>query len=288
MIPAVTSALAKLRLLKRGCTPRYNIGLTLGDSSWVHAFVDDRQFFHVKVSNLISLEKEARIYEEAWSTFREFVPRPLAYCVEDGWQIFVSEGVEHRPVPAARLLSDGGGGKMATGICRFFELSQTQRTVQPTPHTRLLRELEAHFKNSQFMHVVRRWCSSKGERELEDLGSVPQHSDFVANNIALARSGLVVFDWEDYGKSCLPGLDLCTLIVSSISVDEAEVLLHLDEPWMRSLCAVLGIQLSQFRRLVPLYLLSFLHLKEHYASEVRRRIAGALQRISVASMAAET
>jgi hypothetical protein len=287
MIPAVTAALANLGLLERGRRPQFHIGLTLGESFWVHAFVDDRRFLHVKASRLISLETEARIYGEAWRTFRDFMPRPLAYCVQDGWEIFVSEGVEHRPLVGSRLLRDGGSGRTAAAFSRFFQVSQSCPPGESSSHANLLRELEAHFKDSQFAPVVARWCSTRGERELEQIGSVLQHSDFVANNIAVARSGLVVFDWEDYGKNRLPGLDLCTLMASTLDVDEADALLRLDGPVLRSACAVLGMDVSQFRRLVPLYLLSFLHLKGHYATEVRRRIASMLHRISITSMAAQ-
>jgi hypothetical protein len=286
LIPDVTAALAKLELLKRGLPPRFHIGLTLGDSFWVHAFIDNRRFLHLKVSNLISLEKEVRVYEKAWKTFRDFMPRPLAYCVQNGWEIFVSEGVEHRPLLGSRLLTEGGSEKTAREICRFFQVSQTGARGKPCSHVDLLRDLEAHFKDSEFAPVVARWCSTRGVRELEQIGSVLQHSDFVANNIAVARSGLVVFDWEDYGKNRLPGLDLCTLIVSTLHVDEADTLLRMDGPMLRSACAALGIDVPQFRRLVPLYLLSFLHLKGNYATEVRRRIAGMLERISVTSAAA--
>jgi thiamine kinase-like enzyme len=47
--------------------------------------------------------------------------------------------------------------------------------------------------------------------ELRELPEVPQHGDFVHNNLGRARDTLYVFDWEDYGKVCLPGFDLAML-----------------------------------------------------------------------------
>jgi hypothetical protein len=257
----------------------------MGDTLWLNAFVDGDHFLHVKVSDVVSLRGESRIYEQAWQTFRDFMPRPLGYCIEGGWEIFVTEGVVHRPVIPRSVLKSGAERKTAQAICHFFEASRQRQPTASDLHVELLGDLESHFRNTPFAPLLTHWCSERGQRELETVGSVLQHGDFVANNIAIARSGLIVFDWEDYGKNRLPGLDLCTLIVSSLSVDEADELLRLEAPLHKPVCATLGIDVAQFRRLVPLYLLSFLYLKEEYATEVRRRIAGVLQRIAASDPA---
>ena len=281
MISAITTALHRLALLQpEERAPRFHIGLTTGDTLWLNAFVDDRRFFHVKASDIVSLREEAQMYEQAWQTFSEFMPRPLGYCVEDGWDIFVTEGVVHRPVFPRALLRADGGRKTAHAICSFFETSrQRQPRDQRSAHGALLGNLESRFKRSPFAPLLAHWCSGHGLRELEAIGSVLQHGDFVSNNIAFARSRLVVFDWEDYGKISLPGLDLCTLIVSSLEVDEADALIRDEAPILKPVCHILNLEPAQFRRLVPLYLLSFLYLKEGYATEVRQRIAGFLERM---------
>ena len=47
---------------------------------------------------------------------------------------------------------------------------------------------------------------------LQTLPPLPQHGDLVLNNLGLRPDrGLVVFDWEDYAATSLPGLDLFTL-----------------------------------------------------------------------------
>jgi len=63
VIEVVTAALVEFGLIDKGLTPYYNAGLTKGDTLWFDAFVGKRRFFHVKVSDAISLRNEAHICE---------------------------------------------------------------------------------------------------------------------------------------------------------------------------------------------------------------------------------
>ena len=47
------------------------------------------------------------------------------------------------------------------------------------------------------------------------LPSQPQHSDLAINNLGRTATGFVVFDWEDYGRTSLPGFDLSILVCSA-------------------------------------------------------------------------
>jgi hypothetical protein len=123
-------------------------------------------------------------------------------------------------------------------------------------------------------------------REGGALGVTRQHCDFVANNLGVAGSRLVVFDWEDFGRISLPGLDLCTLVVSCVNGDTDIVLANGGSAlanrcsiFVNPACAALDMDVSLFWRLVPLYLLTFLYLKNTYGRDIRIRISALLSKL---------
>src|SRR5947207_11184221 len=116
MIATVTAVLIELGLLQPGEVPRFHVGLTHGDTLWMDAFVK-RSFFHIKIAEFISLRQEVRAFDDAWTTYRDFMPRPLGYSVHDGWDVFVAEGVEHKPL-APRRLRVYSGAEPVRSICR--------------------------------------------------------------------------------------------------------------------------------------------------------------------------
>jgi len=288
VIGTVTAALVDLGLLRLGPEPRFHIGLTRGDTLWIDAFIDPQHYFHVKCSNVISLAEEARVYAEAAEGFGNFVPSALGYRVRDGWEIFVTEGVAHRQLFPSDLMNPLHARKWVPALCRFFERSRrnTAPCAQPSTAPALLSLLETQFKDSRFAPILKPWCMGAGQRELEGLGSIRQHCDFVPNNIGVTRAGLVVFDWEDFGKVCLPGLDLCTLVVSCVDVDADSVLVGNSRTLaercsglVNPACDALNMEVALFWRLLPFYVLVFLYLKGAYASDVRTRIGALLRRL---------
>ena len=285
----VTAALSELGLLEAGPNPRFHFGLTKGDTLWTDAYVDRHRYFHVKLSDVVSLRDEARIHAEAFGWFSNLMPRSLGYCIHDGWEIFVTEGVPHRPFFPDDVLNRRRATKWVPEIRRFFERSRLD-PLTSSPHAAcgtLLASLEASFKDSPFEAVLTPWSSGPGLRELEALGFTRQHCDFVPNNMGVTNSGLVVFDWEDFGKIALPGLDLCTLVISCIngdtdivSADGGSALAERCSVFVNPACAALDMDVALFWRLVPLYLLTFLHLKNTYGRDVRIRISALLTQFS--------
>jgi hypothetical protein len=292
MIASVTAVLVELGLLQPAQIPRFHVGLTKGDTLWMDAFVERGVFFHVKIAEFVSLRDEVRVYNDAWAAFGPFMPRPLGYSVRDGWEIFVAEGVEHRPLPIRALLAASADDPLICSIFDYFAAAGRHVAAQPPQtHLPLLASLEAKFKDSPFASVLVPWCSGSGQRELEALGTVPQHGDFVSNNLGVADSRLVIFDWEDFGKVSLPGLDLCTLVVSAMEVmadgagalaEDKGLVAERFSPLVEPACKALDIDVAQFWRLLPLYLLAFLLLKQGYATEVRQRIGAILRRVCAA------
>ena len=52
------------------------------------------------------------------------------------------------------------------------------------------------------------------------------------------------------------------------------------ESFLEQACTLQGLTLVQFRGLVPLYLLAFLHLKRNYGIEVQERISNILTQLA--------
>jgi hypothetical protein len=283
VIDLVTAALRDLGCLPSRSAPTLQIGLTRGDTLWLDVFASKDAFVHVKVSDAVSLREEVRVYHAAYGTFRAFMPEPLGYVVREGWEIFACEGVPHRALLAQHLT------RHAARISEFFRAARTGRRPDTgSGHQPLLTRLEAAYAGSRFDAALAPWRTEKGRRELALLGEAPQHGDFTLNNLGLTREGLVVFDWEDFGKVGLPGLDLCTLVVSAFEAHpEGAVDAFAGRsvagrrlwPLVEPACASLGMDVAQFRRLVPLHLLAFLQLKEGYGGAVRARIDDLLARI---------
>jgi hypothetical protein len=262
--------------------------MTKGDTLWTDEIVDRSHYFHLKLSNIVSLGDEARIHAEASGWFSNLMPRALGYCVRDGWEIFVTEGVPHRQFFPDDVLNRRRARKWVPEICRFLQRSRLDPATdsQGAACAALLSSLEASFKDSQFEAVLTPWCFGPGLTELEALGVARQHCDFVPNNMGVTDAGLVVFDWEDFGRVSLPGLDLSTLVLSCVNGDIDVVtangaggLAERCSVFVNSACVALDIDVSLFWRLMPLYLLTFLHLKKTYGRDVRTRIGALLSRL---------
>lgn len=281
MMATVTDTLLRLGLLGAGEVPRYQLGLTHGDTLWLDAFRRDGSFYHVKVSEYVSLCDEVRAYRTACEVYPDHIPAVLGYVVREGWEIFVAEGVEHRALSANPLTRRIGAREARTQILRFFDAcpKPARGKRRGLPHATLLESLRTTFGATRFAPLVEAMSGADARLDLDGLGELAQHGDFVANNIGTRAGRLVVYDWEDFGKTHLPGLDLCTLAASFLGELDANASFATGgslgddlRGFLRPACASLGLELAQFLRLVPLYLLVFLGLKQGYAAGIRNRI----------------
>jgi hypothetical protein len=257
---------------------------------WFQAFVGHGVFYHVKVSEYTNLDDEVRRYNDAWARFGKFMPRPLGYVHREGRYFFVMEGVVHQALLSRGRRSAGSAPRLPHEVVSYFEAAGGHRAAvtEGRTHSKLLERLEARFRSSPHAPLLVAWLEGRGTRELDALGVSPQHGDFVLSNLGIAAHRLVIFDWEDFGKICLPGFDLCTLVISSIDLetDDLDCLVEGRGPLVDRLsvvvmpaCKALGIEAAQFWHAFPLYLLTFLYLKDAYATDVRRRIESCLNRL---------
>ncbi len=108
---------------------------------------------------------------------------------------------------------------------------------------------------------------------------ISQHGDMSAFNLGLNGTTPVVYDWEDYGKLGLSGLDLAVLIGSLLDykLGPLRELLnerHADYPAFQRLVEACRLNVSDFRKRIPLYFGCFLWLKRShgYTQEIQQRI----------------
>jgi len=226
--------------------------------------------FHVKVKACGSLPDEYRNYSDAARMISGYVPEILAHEYINDREVIVIRGVAHRPALAAA----GRRDRRALGrqLVRFFDAASigARVSVPVEPHRAYLRGVEERATDRVCAAIAREWIENE---HLDRLPHIRQHGDFVMNNLGLPSTGLVVFDWEDFGRISLPGLDVCTLLSSDTRFDAARFLATVDESQespdgpalvVRQSLPGMGLTPVLFRQLVPLYLILFLDLKLDY------------------------
>jgi hypothetical protein len=290
MLRLVEETLSDLGLVAAGRPLRYCINITTGESISVSAFVDDGSFFQIKSSEHVDLQPEFLAYRKAWEDFPLFVPKPLGFMVRSNWRLKVSEGVEHTALPAHEILNyDARGKGLASALLHFFELGCAKAAPPDTAKLCALREhIEDHFATTRYAALVDR-CLTQHWRHIETLPQVAQHGDFVLNNIARSGRRLIIFDWEDYGRITLHGLDLATLLFSVCGGNNSlfQAMCRDGGPlppsladFLRRACAHCKVDVVQFRQLLPAYLMVFLYMKRNYGVGIQQRIGDVLENLS--------
>ena len=241
--------------------------------------------FQIRVKKSSVRPDEYRNWLEAWQAFPQHAPQPLFHHVEGDWDLIAMRGVPHRPVSPGDLARDRGG--LVGQIVGYLEAS-ARGAQTPAPgesHRMFLQSVLGRATSAGNAKVVQEWMVN---RELEGLSSIRQHGDFVVNNLGCTVSGLVVFDWEDFGEVAIPGLDLCTVLASDAGFDPALLRAISDgrpgvpRPYSELLdrgCPAIGLTPDLFRRLVPLYLAVFLDLKRDYGLKIAGLVETALHGI---------
>lgn len=288
MIDVVTEVLRELDLVEGSRRPRYNVIITKGTSYVVEAYSEHSRFYHVKATE-IDPENVRSCFEAAVRARRVFgdvVPEPIACLHKDKWEVFVSQGVHFDALGRDQLLSPGG--RPFKGVIEFLSRATRAATVPPiVPHSRFLtKDVLERIGRTDLEAVTRPWLCSGLLEEMDRLPHVRQHGDLVIINVGLRRDGIVVFDWEDFGRLTLPGVDALTLLLSATDFDGRRLrsLMRSSpaaggecEPFLRSACEALSLDAGLFRRLVPLYLLEFLYLKYDYGTRIQETITGVIK-----------
>ena len=294
MLRLVEHMLQELKLVAPGTAVQYYVNITSGESLAISAFVDGKsrggRFVQIKASEYLNLAAQYASYSSAWNDYGAFVPQPLGYREIEGWSIIVSAGAEHTMAHPRRVLSSGrnGASSLSRQLLDFFGRGAAIGGAR-CGHTELLGELQEFFAPTPFADTAARCIAQAEVHGVAGLRQTPQHGDFVFNNLVWSHGKLVIFDWEDYRKVFLPGLDIWILVMSMLDQDVCAVRAVVEpgsrpdaqlESFLEQACTLQGLTLVQFRGLVPLYLLAFLHLKRNYGIDVQERISNILTQLA--------
>lgn len=267
-----------------------NIRVSTGDNISMEVCDSGRRWYYVKASCHSDLTQQFENCRLARERFHAFAPEPITHTRLGGWSILITHSVDHAGVRAADLAGPSKSSPLAASLVDFFATAKTSATAHCGHHSHdaFMEELRAYFLVSPdtadpVLHFVRNLDKSVWA----NIPYIPQHGDFVLNNLGRAKDRLVVFDWEDYGATGLAGFDICLMRLSiggmnattaSMIQQNANASGHLwslTEP----ACAASGLPYETFRSAVPIYLLAFRYLKRNYGSEIRTRIDDILFRI---------
>ena len=290
MLKAIAAVLQDLNLETENTPLRYCISISSGDTVSVGVFVDTRRFYQVKAAEFVAFEEEYDAHMRGWQQYGNLVPKPLGRQVRAGWDVFVTQGVQHKPF----IFRNKGKGRTITKVIddlsHFFRVSATagETAHVANPHDAFLDKLEFYFESSPYSSVASHWIKQGRSLGVCGLPQLAQHGDFVANNLGYSGKQLVVFDWEDFGKYHLPGLDICSFCFSvAPGVEDLRALMTSGNSQNTALgtfvhraCAASGMDTDFFRGMIPLYLLCFLYVKRGYSPVVQSRIGTAVSQLS--------
>lgn len=160
-------------------------------------------------------------------------------------------------------------GQIQTFLAGRERMIKPKHAVSSNDHVQTLNRalnvlpgyLQQDIRTIRFRHV---W-----DRMLEAFPVIPQHGDLAINNMAKACTGLILFDWEDYGFVTIPGFDLCILLVSGCNFDLSKLVLLIENDihkrnetsFLYPIVHGMGIHVSQLLDLIMIQLVIFINLK---------------------------
>lgn len=250
---------------------------------------------YVKFSDCISLETEAKRCAAAACCYPNLVPHFVGHLHADGLDVLACRAVEFRGLDARRLQRPAVRGPVFAGLNRYFRAMPAMHLppeLTPLANGALVDALLAYFDSHPLRPLAQRWLGGDAARLAQGLSAMPQHSDLVLNNMGQTQDGAaLLIDWEDFGASCLPGLDLFTLELS-LAGDAATLLAERTRPsnpiqrFVLDACASMQLDFYDYLRLTPIYALVFRHLKRNYGPGVRERFDKVLTDLEQAERAA--
>ena len=291
MIGAVFQVLADLGLLESGPGrpyPPYNVHLLRKPN--IEVFVGGGEFFHIKLANAgdDSLAHEYDAMIEAYAVLPDRLSQPIAYRQLDGTNLLVTAGVRHRRA-APEVVHQPHPG-VAGALNAYFETADKvfRSADAERTHGGRVREVVSELASNGIGEKLEHMRDALDLDFVDRLPRIKQHGDFTLNNMGLGDRGLVIFDWEEFGKECLPGLDLCMLIASSLAFEPERVARFFEDSESSPLrqvvqrfCQTYEIEVAVFRGLVPLYLATFLRSKEAnlYKSPVKQKTLNLISKL---------
>lgn len=264
----------------------YSVNLTRGACVWLLLTRHGRSEQYVKFSLFHPLAQEAQRSRVASDRYPAFAPRFVGHVREAGLDVLTCKAVEALGVAPRDVQRTARGAALLRQLEAYFEAARVACGSAPRPeelpggiaNRELDRPLAEYFQQGPLAALALRWLTGPAMSLAQSLPEMPQHGDLVLNNVGVCDAErIVLFDWEDFGASSLPGLDLFTFELSL--ADDPAKLLDMRRAEVAAVrrhkvaaCRAIGLDLADFHALTPVYALVFRYLKRNYGPWVRERM----------------
>jgi hypothetical protein len=235
----------------------------------------------IKVSEAFDMTDEVLRYQSAAAVFSGLVPEHLAFFSEQNLLVHVTQAIRIVPIHRHDFSAQNRHGAVQKTVLELFKRSSgcpapdqfielRAESVCETlldffkPDSRLRSRIETYFLAARISERINALIPS------------PQHGDFAKNNIGMSSSGAAIFDWEDFGRVQIPGLDLYLLLMS-IRPNELEdqplALSHRIgiESFIAESCKRLSITEAEFDAMLPVYAMLICFLRKSYGDGAKSR-----------------
>lgn len=250
-----------------------------------------KRFFLVKVGLQTDLRQEWEGLAAGHAAFPLGVPRPLALSAHRSFPTLVAEGISF--VPLAPHSFDRPSTALRQELGHFFGTARSRfRVASQQSHSSRALDAFAELRDAIPREVAKRYVDDIAT-ELDALPDIAQHGDFYPDNLGMRHGRLVVLDWEDYARECLPGFDVVLLLLSlnhfDVDVLRDNVQPHGRHAWIPLATQVgTGLTAQRLLALLPCCLALLLRMKSAlgYGAAFEARALSALRR-SLAQRPAE-
>jgi hypothetical protein len=237
-------------------------------------------FYLVKVGLQNDLRREFDGFSAGHAAFPHGVPRPLALSRHRSFATLVTAGIPLTPLGPLSMRAPGRGLRQSLAVF-FATANRVFRIDDKVAHSQRIREAFEELTVALRTSWEHYFDAISGD--VDRLPAVRQHGDFSVSNLGMNGEDLVVIDWEDYGRECLPGYDLALLLLALNEFSAARVRENtLDgavHAWiLHAGSEGTGIPPALFIRLLPAYLALTLRMKTEkaYGHALRSRVIDAL------------
>ena len=279
MLEAARLALCDVGVLKADePMPPFTVRMTGNMSFLVY---HPRGDFHlVKIGLHNDLQREFDGFSAGHAALPRGVPRPLALARHRSFPTLVTTGIPLIPLGALSMRAPSREVRKAFADY-FSSTSVAFRVDQVVEPGQRLREALAGSPVPRSASVDR-YLELIGPH-IDALSAVRQHGDFYLNNLGMRGDALIVLDWEDYGRTSVPGYDLALLLLSLNDFSPTRLRENtrvgaVHEWILRAGTTETGLDPDLFIRLLPVYLMVTARIKTGmgYGEAVRARALGAL------------
>lgn len=255
------------------------------------AYPEGSAFYLVKIGLHSDLRREYEGLVAGHAAFPEGAPEPLALASHRSFPTLVMTGIAFEPLGRASMHRPSPTLKRA--LTHYFATAaRAFRVADPQRHSASIREAFSAPWARSLDDNARAYVEAVAA-DADSVPSIRQHGDFYLGNLGLAAGHLAIFDWEDFGRECLAGLDLAQLLLSLNEFDVRRLREQTrpggPQAWLVSAaCAGIGLSPALFDKLIPAYLALLGRMKSElgYGHVFAQRVLRALR--DALSLAAST